>query len=243
MSHRFKKCILPLFISSHFTGTHSALGFGASKSGIKTRSLLYTPDMTRYKPKLILIGGCPGTGKSTFGMSVALDQGILKCISTDTIRAVMRSYVPYGISPALHRSSYETADEGDDPVESWKETCQVLESSVEGLVDDAIDRGVGLVLEGVSIKPSAELIEKWEDAGGVAVGCLLTVPNEEVHKSLLLKRGYITGKGSPESKKLKSFDRLRLIQDEMIRLAKISNWLQIEQKVEPDPLEMVADCW
>jgi len=58
------------------------------------------------KPKLILIGGAPGTGKSTFGMSLALDQGILKCISTDTIRAVMRSFVAQDVSPALHRSSY-----------------------------------------------------------------------------------------------------------------------------------------
>mmetsp|Transcript_25069 Transcript_25069/g.54204 ORF Transcript_25069/g.54204 Transcript_25069/m.54204 type:complete len:174 (-) Transcript_25069:949-1470(-) len=57
-------------------------------------------------PKLILISGCPGTGKSTFGMSLALEQGILKCISTDTVRAVMRSYVPGSISPPLHRSSY-----------------------------------------------------------------------------------------------------------------------------------------
>ena len=30
----------------------------------------------------------------------------LKCISTDTVRAVMRSYVPCGISPLLHQSSY-----------------------------------------------------------------------------------------------------------------------------------------
>ena len=39
-------------------------------------------------------------------MSLALEQGILKCISTDTVRAVMRSYVPESISPPLHRSSY-----------------------------------------------------------------------------------------------------------------------------------------
>lgn len=39
-------------------------------------------------------------------MSLALEQGILKCISTDTVRAVMRSYVPGSISPPLHRSSY-----------------------------------------------------------------------------------------------------------------------------------------
>jgi len=60
----------------------------------------------KLPPKLILITGCPGTGKSTFGMSLALEQGILKCISTDTVRAVMRSYVPESISPPLHRSSY-----------------------------------------------------------------------------------------------------------------------------------------
>ena len=52
-------------------------------------------------------------------MSLALDQGILKCISTDTVRAVMRSYVPEGISPALHRSSYAPAEEDDEnPVKS-----------------------------------------------------------------------------------------------------------------------------
>jgi 2-phosphoglycerate kinase len=44
------------------------------------------------------------TGKSTFGMSVALSQGILKCISTDSAREVMRSYDD---NPVLHRSSYE----------------------------------------------------------------------------------------------------------------------------------------
>jgi len=174
-------------------------------------------------------------------MSIALDQGILKCVSTDTVRAVMRSYVPEGISPALHRSSYQPAGETDDAVKSWLETCKVLESSVEGLVIDAINRGVGLVLEGVSIAPSRRWIDIWEKAGGVAIGCLLTVPDEHVHKSLLLKRGFITGKGSNEEKKLKSFDRVRSIQSEMIRLAEDSKWLLIEQKVEPDPLDIVAD--
>ena len=62
------------------------------------------------------------TGKSTFGMSLALEQGILKCISTDTVRAVMRSYVPESISPPLHRSSYASSvDDGtDNAVKSWK---------------------------------------------------------------------------------------------------------------------------
>jgi len=77
-------------------------------ASIKQRLHFKTGPTLREKepPKLILISGGPGTGKSTFGMSLALEQGILKCISTDTVRAVMRSYVPESISPPLHRSSY-----------------------------------------------------------------------------------------------------------------------------------------
>ena len=99
---------------------------------IKTRSFVFSPTSAKEKPKLVLIGGSAGTGKSTFGMSVALDQGILKCISTDTIRGVMRSFIPKNISPALHRSSYEHGNHSDDPVNSWYETVRVIEGSVEG---------------------------------------------------------------------------------------------------------------
>ena len=198
---------------------------------------MYTPKSIE-KPKLILISGCTGTGKSTFGMSVALDQDILRCISSDTVRAVMRSFIAPNISPALHRSSYTPASENDDPVTTWRETCAVLETSIEGLVDDAINRGVSLVVEGVHVVPCDKLIKRWEQHGGTAVGCLLTISDENAHKQLLYKRGEMTQKG--EQKKLEAFDRVREIQTEMIRLAQESNWLLIEQKLEPSPLEMVS---
>jgi 2-phosphoglycerate kinase len=234
--------VLPPLQSSSSIRTPTVL----SASGVKQRLTFNSPPSLRNgkgPPKLILIAGCPGTGKSTFGMSLALEQGILKCISTDTVRAVMRSYVPESISPPLHRSSYAPAsdDESDDPVKSWIETCKVLESSLEGLVDDAIQRGVSLVLEGVSIRPAAKWIDKFRAAGGTACGVLLTVSNEETHKKLLLRRGFITGNNADEEKKLKNFDRVRLIQDEMIRRAKESGWVLIEQRMDPDPLDVVAD--
>lgn len=219
--------------------------FAFAKSGIKTRSFIFSPKDALDKPKLVLIGGAPGTGKSTFGMSVALDQGILKCISTDTVRAVMRSFIPKDISPALHRSSYAKAFENDeDPVHSWKETCSVLETSLIEIVTDSIKRNQGLVLEGVSLAPSKQLIDLWEEGGGVATGCLLTVSKKETHKALLERRGMIAGKTSEQSakdqKKIESFDRIRCIQDEMVLLAKQAGWILIEQKVEPDPLEIIA---
>ena len=98
-----------------------------------------------------------------------------------------------------------------------------------------------MVLEGVSIRPSRKLIDKFKAAGGTACGVLLVVTDEETHKNLLLKRGFMTGNVGAEEKKLKSFDRVRAIQDEMIRSAKESGWVLIEQRVDPDPLDVVAD--
>ena len=193
------------------------------------------------KPKLILISGCPGTGKSTFGMSVALQEGILKCISTDTIRAVMRSFVPPAVSPALHRSSYAAAfAKDDDPARSWKECCTVLHSSVESLVQDAIDRRTSLVVEGVHLIPSTEFIDLWQAHGGVALGCLLQVSDEANHKQLLQKRGFMTGNMKNEDSKIDQYERIRIIQDEMMSLADQAGWMRIEQRIEPDPLDMIA---
>ena len=210
----------------------------------KTRPFTFSPKKASDdKPKLVLIGGCTGTGKSTFGMSVALDQGILKCVSTDTIRAVMRSFIPKNISPPLHRSSYASASDHDDAVESWMETCSVLEASVEELVTDSVRRRQGLVLEGVSIAPSTKLIDIWEEGGGIATGCLLTVSNAPTHKSLLRRRGDFAGEGSEQKvkdeKKIASFDRIRKIQDEMVKLARKSNWIVSVTIVSCD---FILDC-
>lgn len=182
-------------------------------------------------PQLVLISGCTGTGKSTFGMSVALDQGILRCISTDSIRQVMRAY---SSDAALHRSSY--AGDGD-PLVQWRECCVALEMSIEGLIRDAIRRGMSMVLEGVHLFPSNSLLELWRSNGGVGIGCLLIIRDAEAHRQLIVKRGEATGKGAEAQ--LKSFDRIRLIQAEMVRQAEKSGWLQVEQRLEPGPLEQI----
>jgi 2-phosphoglycerate kinase len=238
---------------------------GGGGGGIRARFVFAPNYNAEVRPKLVLIGGATGTGKSTFGMSVALDQGIMKCISTDSVRTILRSLTPSPeASPALHRSSYspktlkasfdsknQNTDCGiydDDPVATWKETCAVLEPSIEDLLLDSVARRQGLVLEGVGLVPSTKLIEMWQNAGGGgATGCLLTITDEAVHRQLLTKRGIINaGTGSiqhakDEAKLHKYFDRIRQIQDEMMRLAKESGWIFIEQNVNPDPLELIAE--
>lgn len=185
----------------------------------------------QLKPQLILISGSTGTGKSTLGMSVALRQGILKCISTDTIRQVLRTY---NNSPALHRSSYSGED---DPVMNWLECCDILQDSINSLVTDAIQRGSSLVLEGVHMIPSNILIDKWIQNGGSAIGCVLTISNQENHRHLIIQRGKFSGKGAEQQ--VKAFQRIRTIQEEMLNLAQVHNWLIVEQQLQQDPVEII----
>ena len=190
-------------------------------------------------PKLILVGGCAGTGKSTLGMSLALDQGILSCVSTETLRTVMKSFIAPDISPALHRSTtFEPNGQNEDPIKSWRETCTVLRRSIEELLDETIQKGRSLVLEGSHLIPSDDLMKKWEKSGGTAVGILLEVPSEDIHRSMLLKRGTLLGQDGEEQQK--AFQRVRVIQEEMVRLAQSAGWLVVEQNMLPDPMETVA---
>ena len=87
--------------------------------------------------------------------------------------------------------------------------------------------------------PTNELVNRWKASGGKALGLLLMIKDAEAHKSLIFKRGEVTQKG--EEKKIKAFDRIRKIQNEMFKMAVANDWLLIEQKIEPDPLDIVSD--
>ena len=176
-------------------------------------------------PNLKLISGCKGTGKSTFGMECAIQKGILKCISTDTIRQTLRSVITDKEAPALHRSSF--AGSGD-PIIEWHETCSAVEKSVESIVLDCLHRGTSLVLEGVHIVPSNALIDKWTSAGGFAVGAVLTIPDQELHREVIFRRGEQTGKGAEAQ--TTQFSRIRAIHDEMVRLGSLTDWVLVEQQ-------------
>lgn len=166
-------------------------------------------------------------------MSLALNKGILKCISTDTVRQVMRTM---NESPELQRSSYGGSD---DAVCQWKDCSQSLRSSIHSLVLEAVNRGVSLIIEGVHLIPSNELIDLWCSHGGKAVGCLLVIDDEDSHRKLIAERPGVSNLVT--SQQLKSFLRIRQIQSEMISLAKQNNWLQIEQNTDEDLLNIIID--
>lgn len=119
----------------------------------------------------------------------------------------------------------------------------MLSRSVEALVIDAMRRGTSIVVEGVHVVPNNDLIRMWEEStGGTAMGVLIQIKNEDKHKRQLRERGLITGATDEEERKIAAFDRIRAIQAEMMALAREHDWMQIEQRTTPDPLDLVEQC-
>jgi hypothetical protein len=64
-----------------------------------------------------------------------------------------------------------------------QDCISLQQHSVEALVHERIYRGVSLVVQGAHLVPYNALIQKWNESGGVAVGIMLQVSEEEAHTS------------------------------------------------------------
>ena len=172
-------------------------------------------------PRLLLIAGATGVGKSTAAVGLAQRLGITRVLSTDAIREIMRVSDADGHHPALHRSSFSRGDSGE-PVSDWSATCLAVEAGLKATMERARREGIDLIVEGVHIVPSARLLRAWTDDGGVALGVVMSVDDPRDHEMMLKSRDANSYRRS--DRYLANFQRIRSIQDGVIERAKIANW-------------------
>ena len=187
-------------------------------------------------PRLLIICGTSGVGKSTMSTSLASSLGLAKIASTDTIREVLRTQISSTARPALHRSSFEPA--GGSATEDWKETVQALSEGVLAVIERAISKGTDLLLEGVHYVPNKKVIDLWREAGGVAVGVVLYVSSEERHRGMIANREKHNGKKVDHY--LGNLDRIREIQEELVLSGSEFGWLVIDPTKESDSTRLIS---
>ena len=176
-------------------------------------------------PRLLIIAGATGVGKSTAAVGVAQRAGFTRVMSTDAVREIMRATDEDHLNEALHRSSFSRGSSGE-PVLDWNETCLAVEAGVSATVERARREGIDLLLEGVHIVPNARVLKAWEDAGGVALGVVMVVDEERAHRSMLQSRDAHSYRRS--DRYLANFTRIRAVQDGLIERAKIANWPMVD---------------
>ena len=190
------------------------------------------------RPRLLVIAGSSGVGKSTISARASSSLGFSKSASTDTIRETLRTQFDSEQEPALHRSSFEPA--GSGAIEDWHATVVVLSEAIRAVVSRAVSKRSDLLLEGVHIIPGSGILEGWRESGGVASGVLLHVENEDTHRQFIRMREKHNDRGLDHY--LDNFDRIRAIQDEMMGKADEAGWLVFDASID-DPVGQIGESF
>jgi 2-phosphoglycerate kinase len=177
--------------------------------------------MSQVAPRLLILAGVNGVGKSTAVREIAASSGFSRVVSTDAIREVMRACINVDDDPALFRSSFSKGESGE-PVLDWQRACESVEPGITATIERACREGIDLLLEGAHIVPSNRLLRAWREAGGIAVGLLMQVESEEKHREMLKTRDVHTYRRA--ERYLANFDRIRRIQEGLQERAKIASW-------------------
>ncbi|EHR77148.1 MAG: putative 2-phosphoglycerate kinase [uncultured Candidatus Poseidoniales archaeon] len=187
-------------------------------------------------PRLLVIAGATGTGKSTASVQLAAESGFDRLLSTDAIREIMRACDPERTHSTLHRSSFSKGDSGE-PVIDWLDTCQAVEGGIVATIDRARREGIDLLIEGVHINPSERLLRSWREAGGIAVGLVIVVSEEERHKGMLRSRDAHSFRRA--DRYLAAFPRIRAIQNGLTDRAKIASWPVVDVSMVKSDTERI----
>ena len=186
-------------------------------------------------PRLVLISGATGVGKTTLAKAIAHEMGLARIASSDTIREVMRATASSS-DPALNRSSYGRGDVGDAGTD-WEDAARAVEPGIDAVVERARQQGVDLVLEGVHIIPSRRLLSAWETAGGAAVGVVVKIEDEGTHRDRIEQREANTWRGAERYRI--GFERIRLIQRSIEEKGAGAEWKVVDTRLHQDGLGMV----
>ena len=175
-------------------------------------------------PLIILIGGATGVGKSTIATQLATRLGITRVVSTDAVREVLRSAFTSEMFPTLYASSFEAdravrqpiPHSGDRLIIGFREQAAAVAVGAKALLERAIAENTDLILEGAHLVPG--FLQGVESDKAVIVPVLLTVDDEELHRSHFYRRNH---KGRPNERYLQGFKKIRRIQKYMVNSALI----------------------
>ena len=188
-------------------------------------------------PRLLIIVGTSGVGKSTMSAKLASTLNFSKVASTDTVREVLRTQLTSSEKPSLHRSSFEPA--GGSAVEDWMETVEAVSEGVQAVIQRALEKRGDLLLEGVHYFPNKEIIDGWRDAGGIATGVVLYVTSENMHRGMIANREKHNGKQVDHY--LGNLDRIREIQENLVVSGSQSEWLLVDSTKESDASGIISN--
>lgn len=177
----------------------------------------------RQRPLIVLIGGSTGVGKSTVATTVAGRLGIVRIVSTDAVREVMRGIFTREIMPSLHTSSFDVNRLLPDPpgdvdpvIAGFRQQVLAVSVGVNQIIRRAVVEGTDLIVEGAHAVPGILDLPQRDDA--VVAQMVVTVDEEPLHRSHFVARSQ-DARARGHERYLRHFGDIRKIQDYIRTLA------------------------
>ena len=171
---------------------------------------------TSGQPLVIALGGSSGTGKSTVSLEAADRLGISVVISTDQVRAVIRSVLNPELLPALSQSSF-SADKmmrsnltGNRMLFAYEEQARIVQHGTRALARRSVKEGQQVMINGVHIVPG--LLPEQTDFPLFTY--VLTVGTADEHRSRFIKR-FLDGDRKP-TEYLQRMDAVRQLDEYIV---------------------------
>ena len=175
-------------------------------------------------PLVILLGGAPGTGKTTIANVLMTELGLSHHLSTGFIRASVAHLLPEADARILQHHTYDayqalssadSASASDDDgllLEGAIRQSMLLKRSIESCIHRALREGIGMVLEGSHFLPGVLEPGTLE----ASLLCILDVPDREV-----LKLRVFSSNHSRRQLSDAQLGRLVRLQEGILRLAQV----------------------
>jgi 2-phosphoglycerate kinase len=196
--------------------THDLLLTEATDAEIAGRWTAWRRAKRSGRPIAIVLGGAPGTGKSTLATRLAVRLNIPRVVTTDAIRDVLRTVVPANVLPELHRSTFEVVDpEAADPFSGFDRQCNAVGAAAVAVADRLADEHRSVIIEGVHALPGATTRALREHPGAPIVIERLIVQDAADRHADLLRRRATSEPNRRGDRHLAGFDRVRMIQQRL----------------------------
>jgi len=188
------------------------------------------------------IGGATGAGKTSLSAEVAHRMGIIRMISTDSVRQIMRIMFSQELLPSIHSSSYDAwkdlvyplAEESDPVIVAFREQAIRVSVGVKALIDRAVEENYNMIIDGVHLVPG---LVNWDEYRNKAhiIPLVVVVLEKDHYRQRFLLRQQIAPTRQFE-RYLANFDSILKIQDYIIERAEqedvpIVNNLDFEHSV------------
>lgn len=194
----------------------------------------YISFSTLKKPLVILMGGSTGVGKSTIATMLANRLSIVRIVSTDAIREVMRAFFSQNLMPAIHTSSFDADSvlihplppEIDPVVAGFREQSLSVLVGVRAIINRALKEGTHIIIEGAHIVPGFISPEQFPET--FIVPLVVTVDDEKLHRSHFFIREVETQGTRPFQRYVTYFESIRKIQDYIEHMAEATGVKKVE---------------